>query len=116
MRLMLASLALLACGVATAQGYPNRPVKIVVPFAAGSGSDVYTRLIADDFRMAFNQTFVVDNKGGASAQIGTLQVALSTGKLLSNMQRWAPNDSMQACMYGAQAAASCSDDGGSACL
>lgn len=77
MRLMLASLALLACGAATAQGYPNRPVKIVVPFAAGSGSDVYTRLIADDFRIAFNQTFVIDNKAGASAQIGTLQVAKS---------------------------------------
>ena len=77
MRLILASLALLACGVAAAQGYPNRPVKIVVPFAAGSGSDVYTRLIAEDFRAAFNQTFLVENKGGASAQIGTAFVAKS---------------------------------------
>ena len=77
MRQMLASLALLACGVAAAQGYPNRPVKIVVPFAAGSGSDVYTRLIAEDFRAALNQTFLVENKGGASAQIGTGYVAKS---------------------------------------
>ena len=77
MRLILASLALLACGVAAAQGYPMRPVKIVVPFAAGSGSDVYTRLLAEDFRVAFNQTFLVENKGGASAQIGTVFVAKS---------------------------------------
>ena len=77
MRQMLASLALLACGLATAQGYPMRPVKIVVPFAAGSGSDVYTRLIAEDFRAAFNQTFLVENKAGASAQIGTVFVAKS---------------------------------------
>lgn len=77
MRLIVASLALLACGLAAAQSYPNRPVKIVAPFSAGSGSDVYTRLIADDFRAAFNQTFLVENKGGASAQIGSLYVAKS---------------------------------------
>ena len=77
MRLIVASLALLACGLAAAQSYPNRPVKIVVPFSAGSGSDVYTRLIAEDFRAAFNQTFLVENKGGASAQIGSLYVAKS---------------------------------------
>ena len=77
MRLILASLALLACGLVSAQGYPMRPVKIVVPFAAGSGSDVYTRLIAEDFRAALNQSFLVENKGGASAQIGTVFVAKS---------------------------------------
>jgi tripartite-type tricarboxylate transporter receptor subunit TctC len=67
----------LATGLAAAQAYPNRPVKVVVPFAAGSGSDVYARLIADDFRSAFGQTFFIENKAGASAQIGTLQVAKS---------------------------------------
>ena len=62
-------------GPAAAQGFPNRPVKIVVPFAAGSGSDVYARLLAEDFGAAFGQTFLVDNRAGASAQIGTLAVA-----------------------------------------
>lgn len=66
---------LLVAGSAAAQGYPNRPVRIVVPFAAGSGSDVYARLIAEDFSTAFGQTFLVDNRPGASAQIGTLAVA-----------------------------------------
>jgi tripartite-type tricarboxylate transporter receptor subunit TctC len=78
MHLIVASLALLACSLAAAQSYPNRPVKMVVPFSAGSGSDVYTRLIAKDFRTTFNQSFLVKNKGGASAQIGTLDVAKSS--------------------------------------
>jgi len=77
MHLIVAALALLACSLAAAQSYPNRPVKMVVPFSAGSGSDVYTRLIAEDFRATFNQSFLVENKGGASAQIGTLDVAKS---------------------------------------
>ena len=76
-------LTLLALGVATglasnashAQAYPNRPVKIVVPFAAGSGSDAYARLIAEDMGAALSQTFIVENKAGASAQIGTQAVA-----------------------------------------
>ena len=72
---LLAMLCVAACGTAAAQGYPNRPVKIVVPFAAGSGSDVYARLIAEDFSAAFKQTFIVDNRPGASAQIGTAAVA-----------------------------------------
>jgi tripartite-type tricarboxylate transporter receptor subunit TctC len=62
----------LASSTATAQAYPNRPVKIIVPFAAGSGSDVYARLIAEDMGAALNQNFIVENRAGASAQIGTL--------------------------------------------
>ena len=73
----LATAALFGAGPAAAQGYPSRPVRIIVPFAAGSGSDVYARLIAEDFGTAFNQTFLVDNRAGASAQIGTLAVAKS---------------------------------------
>ena len=60
---------------AQTQGYPTRPLKIVVPFAAGSGSDVCARLIAEDFSAAFKQPFTVDNRADASAQIGTTQVA-----------------------------------------
>lgn len=52
-----------------AQSYPNRPVKIVVSFAAGSGSDIIARVLAGDLRAALNQTFIVDNKPGGSAQI-----------------------------------------------
>ena len=68
-RLLLAVVALAAACSAFAQPYPNRPVKLVVPFAAGSGSDIFARLMAEDLRHAFNQSFIVENKPGASAQI-----------------------------------------------
>ena len=72
----LALLALVAaCMPAAAQPYPNRPVKIVVPFAAGSAPDIVARMLADEFRAAFDQPFIVENKPGASAQIGAEQVA-----------------------------------------
>ena len=62
---------------ALGQPYPNRPVKIVIPFASGSGSDIVGRILAEDLRKAFNQSFVVDNKPGASAQIAAEFVAKS---------------------------------------
>ena len=74
-RLLLAVVALAAACSAFAQPYPNRPVKLVVPFAAGSGSDIFARLMAEDLRHAFNQSFIVENKPGASAQIGAEFVA-----------------------------------------
>lgn len=60
---------------AGAQGYPVRPVKIVIPFAAGSGSDIVGRLLAEELRKPLGQSFVVDNKPGASAQIAAEFVA-----------------------------------------
>ena len=60
---------------AAAQPYPSRPVRIVIPFAAGSGSDIVGRLLADELRKAFNQSFIVENKPGASAQIAAELVA-----------------------------------------
>lgn len=76
-RVALALVALAASLSAFAQPYPNRPVKIVVSFAAGSGSDIIARVLADDLRVAFNQPFVVENKPGASAQIAAEYVAKS---------------------------------------
>lgn len=78
----LRSLAVLALGVAVAvpalsQGYPTKPVKIVVPFAAGSATDIMARIIAEDLRAALGQPFIIDNKPGGSAQIGAELVARS---------------------------------------
>jgi tripartite-type tricarboxylate transporter receptor subunit TctC len=67
--------SLLAAAPALAQPYPNRAVKIVVPFAAGSATDIAARLMADELRQALNQSFVIDNKPGASARIGAETVA-----------------------------------------
>ena len=67
----------LACGLAHAQSYPNRPVKIVVPFAAGGPADNYARFVAQRLGEELKQTFVIDNKPGAGSIIGTDLVAKS---------------------------------------
>ena len=72
----LAALALtLAAGLAQAQSYPNRPVKIVVPFAAGGPADNYARFMAQRLSDELKQSFVIDNKPGAGSIIGTDLVA-----------------------------------------
>ncbi len=64
--------ALFACGVtgvAQAQNYPTRPVRTIVPLAAGGGMDTVTRGLSIKLGEAFGQTFVVDNRPGAGSQI-----------------------------------------------
>ena len=60
---------------ASAQTWPTRQVRLVVPFGAGSTPDVIMRLIADHLKQKFNQPFVVENKPGASGNLGTEAVA-----------------------------------------
>ena len=60
-----------------AQAYPNRAVKIVVPFAAGGPADVYARFIAQRLTDTLGQPYIVDNKPGAGSVIGTDIVAKS---------------------------------------
>jgi tripartite-type tricarboxylate transporter receptor subunit TctC len=67
----------LASGLVQAQSYPNRPVKIVVPFAAGGPADNYARFMAQRLGEELKQTFVIDNKPGAGSIIGTDLVAKS---------------------------------------
>src|SRR5690349_17674227 len=62
---------------AVAAGYPERPVRILVPFAAGGPSDLTARLIGDKLREALGQTFIVENRGGAGGNLGIAQVARS---------------------------------------
>lgn len=58
-----------------ATGFPERPVKIVVPFAPGAGTDTMARLVAQKLGEVMGGTFVVDNRAGASGAIGTQYVA-----------------------------------------
>jgi tripartite-type tricarboxylate transporter receptor subunit TctC len=62
---------------AAAQDYPARPVRIVVPFAAGGPADVYARFLATRLQESMGQPFVVDNRPGAGSIIGTDAVAKS---------------------------------------
>ena len=62
---------------ALAQAYPTRPVKIVVPFAAGGPADIYARAIGERLQAALGQPFVVENRPGGGAVVGTDLVAKS---------------------------------------
>jgi len=71
----LASLAALPLA-ATAQGaYPTKPIKVIVPFAAGSTTDIIARAITDKMGQSMGQQLVVENRGGASGTIGQQAVA-----------------------------------------
>jgi tripartite-type tricarboxylate transporter receptor subunit TctC len=68
----LATLPLAAPHVARAQAnWPDKPVRIIVPFAAGGGTDILARPWAEALGKVFNQQFVIENRGGASGMIGT---------------------------------------------
>ena len=67
----VAGASCLFAGSALAQSYPNRPVKIVVPFATGGPADNYARFIAQKLQDALGQSFVVDNRPGGGSVIGT---------------------------------------------
>ena len=74
--LIAASLVLaLAAGAASAQAWPSRPVRFVVPFVAGSSPDVTARMIAPKLSDALGQPVIVENRGGAAGIIGAELVA-----------------------------------------
>lgn len=56
-------------------GYPNKPIRVIVPFAAGSTTDIIARAISDKMSQSMGQPIVVDNRGGASGTIGQAAVA-----------------------------------------
>lgn len=68
--LLLAAALLAVSSFVTAQDYPTRPIRMVVPFAPGGGSDISGRILADGLRQALGQTIVVDNRAGAASTIG----------------------------------------------
>jgi tripartite-type tricarboxylate transporter receptor subunit TctC len=71
--LLLAALA----GGAVAQGYPTKPIRLVVPYPAGESVDATARLVSQSWAAALGQQFVIDNRGGAGGTIGSEAVAKS---------------------------------------
>jgi tripartite-type tricarboxylate transporter receptor subunit TctC len=76
-RCVIALLAVAAAFATHAQSYPSKPVKIIVPFAAGGPADIYARVIAQKLGEAMGQPFIVEDKPGAGSLIGTEAVAKS---------------------------------------
>ena len=74
---LVATAAIAAAGVAVAQGYPNKPIRIIVPFSAGGFADVPGRVLAQKLSERVGQPVVVENKPGAGATIGADFVAKS---------------------------------------
>jgi tripartite-type tricarboxylate transporter receptor subunit TctC len=64
-----------AAPAADAQGYPERPIKLVVPFPAGGATDSIARLTTQRLQAALGQTVIIENQGGAGGTIGSRQVA-----------------------------------------
>lgn len=67
---LLGAVLLTFGGQALAQGYPNKPVKVIIPFPPGGATDIVGRAIAERLQNVLGQTFIVENKPGASGNIG----------------------------------------------
>ena len=73
----LMGLTLVAATSAMAQGYPNKPIRLIVPYAVGQGTDIAARYIGDELSKEIKQAVVVDNRPGAGGNVGTQAAARS---------------------------------------
>ena len=67
---LFACAVMFASATADAQNYPNKPIRVVVPFAPGGGVDLTARLITQRMQASLGQALIIDNRGGAAGQIG----------------------------------------------
>jgi tripartite-type tricarboxylate transporter receptor subunit TctC len=76
-RIIAFAAALLAAHAVLAQGYPNKPIRFIVPFTAGSGTDIIARTVGDVMGKGLGQTIIIENKPGAGGTIAAAMVAKS---------------------------------------
>lgn len=74
-RLCILALAAMSCGLAQAQAFPNKPIKVVVPSPAGGPPDLILRAILPKLTASLGQPIVIENRGGAGGLVGTAYVA-----------------------------------------
>jgi tripartite-type tricarboxylate transporter receptor subunit TctC len=75
--LLAATVAVCLAASAHAQSYPSKPITLIVPFPAGSTTDLVGRILQDELAKAVGQTVIIDNRGGAGGGVGTEAVARS---------------------------------------
>jgi len=100
-RLLLSGLAAAALSPFAARAqdaYPSRPVTVIVPWAPGGSTDILARMVAEPLRQSFGQPFVVENRSGASGNIGSAAVARAApdgySLLFGSMSTHAMNDAL----------------------
>jgi tripartite-type tricarboxylate transporter receptor subunit TctC len=74
---LFAALAIATANTADAQSFPEKPIKLVVPFPAGGATDTTARLVAQRLQLGLGQSVIIENQGGAGGSIATKQVALA---------------------------------------
>jgi tripartite-type tricarboxylate transporter receptor subunit TctC len=92
-RFVVAMLLCLAASVHAQQGYPNQPIKLIVPWPPGGGVDTSARIISQPLSERLGQSIVIENRGGAGGNIGT-EVAVKSRAdgytlILSEIARYA---------------------------
>src|SRR5262245_12970604 len=75
MKYLIASVLIASCTVAQAQGFPQHPVTIITPYAAGGGLDIVTRAVAQKLTDKWGKQVIVENRPGAGSTVGTAAAA-----------------------------------------
>jgi tripartite-type tricarboxylate transporter receptor subunit TctC len=99
MKKLLAALLVLCCGPALAQGYPNKPVRLIIAFTPGSSTDIIGRAVAAKLAESWGQPVVAENRTGAGGSIGSaavLREAPDGYTLLANSSAHVSNPSIYA--------------------
>ena len=72
------AVSVLISNAASAQGFPSRPITVIMPFAGGSASDVVSRILFNKMAIILGQPIIVENKPGAGGNLGTVLAAKAT--------------------------------------
>lgn len=99
---LAASAAALASVGAQAQGWPAKPVRIVVPAAPGGSADPLARLVSEELGRAFNQSFIVENRPGANGNVGSASVVKSPADGYTLLFSWTGTLVPAITLYGAK--------------